>query len=713
MDELKPTNENISWESHKVAKLKSLHITQFLEANKLQPVKGNLHCYTRVIRKKCTYCTLATCGSWDSKLFDRKGKVLLHREIISMGGPSPPYYTPLSKPTPTHFFKKPKLYSLAIVTILCSLSYLFGVWQHGGAATSPAATNLGATVPCFSTPQNTTTTKTQPISPPSTAAQLDFASHHSAEDGGAATLSPAVKSYPPCDIKYSEYTPCEDQQRSLKFDRDRLIYRERHCPEKNELLKCRVPAPAGYKNPFQWPLSRDLAWYANVPHKELTVEKAVQNWIRFEGDRFRFPGGGTMFPNGADAYIDDIGKLINLKDGSIRTAIDTVIEVIWMFFIRETLALPGTEGCGIYVASWGAYLLSRNIIAMSFAPRDTHEAQVQFALERGVPALIGVIASKRLPYPSRAFDMAHCSRCLIPWGQYDGAYLIEVDRVLRPGGYWILSGPPINWKKHWKGWQRSMDDLNAEQMQIENVTRSLCWKKLVEKNDIAIWQKPANHLKCKKFRNVVKNPAYTKLETCLTPLPEVSGNEEISGGGLEKWPKRLSSIPPRISRGTINGVTSETFQQDMELWKKRVTYYKTVNNQLGQAGRYRNILDMNAFLGGFAANLIDDPLWVMNLVPVEAKFNTLGVIYERGLIGTYQSWCEMDDIMLEMDRILRPEGSLIIRGDVDILVKVKKIADALNWDSRIVDHEDGPLEREKLLFAVKLYWTAPASADQQ
>lgn len=70
------------------------------------------------------------------------------------------------------------------------------------------------------------------------------------------------------------------------------------------------------------------------------------------------------------------------------------------------------------VASWGAYLLSRDILAMSFAPRDTHVSQVQFALERGVPALIGVIASKRLPYPSRAFDMAHCSRCLIPWGQH-------------------------------------------------------------------------------------------------------------------------------------------------------------------------------------------------------------------------------------------------------------------------------------------------------
>lgn len=54
---------------------------------------------------------------------------------------------------------------------------------------------------------------------------------------------------------------------------------------------------------------------------------------------------------------------------------------------------------------------------MSFAPRDSHEAQVQFALERGVPAVIGVFGTIKLPYPSRAFDMAHCSRCLIPWSE--------------------------------------------------------------------------------------------------------------------------------------------------------------------------------------------------------------------------------------------------------------------------------------------------------
>ncbi|CAA2985822.1 probable methyltransferase PMT15 [Olea europaea subsp. europaea] len=624
----------------------------------------------------------------------------------------------MAGPIPLHIWKISRLYSIVAVFVLSYLFYLLGVWQHDGAATP----GLGAATTCI-LPRNTTTPKAQS----STRTPLDFTSHHSADERGATTFpDETIKKYPSCSIKYSEYTPCEDPKMSLKFSRDRLIYRERHCPEKNQVLKCRIPAPYGYKNPFKWPVSRDLVWYANVPHKELTVEKAVQNWIRYEDDRFRFPGGGTMFPRGADAYIDDIGKLINLKNGSIRTAIDT--------------------GCG--VASWGAYLLSRDILPVSFAPRDTHEAQVQFALERGVPALIGIMASKRLPYPSRAFDMAHCSRCLIPWGQYDGLYLIEVDRILRPGGYWILSGPPIRWRKHWKGWQRSREDLNAEQTQIENVTKSLCWKKLVEKDDLAIWQKPTNHLHCKKVRKnylplcPAQDPDkawYTNLETCLTPLPNVSNNQGVAGGELEKWPRRLNAVPPRISLGTISGVTAESFQRDSKLWKRRLSYYKTVNNQLGRLGRYRNLLDMNAFLGGFAASLIEDPVWVMNVVPVEAKINTLGVIYERGLIGTYQSWCEamstyprtydlihadsvftlykdrceMEDILLEMDRILRPEGSLIIRDDVDILVKVKRIADGLNWDSQIVDHENGPLEREKLLFAVKLYWTAPTSANQQ
>lgn len=224
-------------------------------------------------------------------------------------------YHPTGKPskpsTATTTFSFKKTYSLAFVLFLCLLSYLFGVWQHDSWSTGPA----------LSTTTSTTTCKT--ITPGlSSSKPLDYESHHTASSDEAAPHE-VVKTYPLCHVKYSEYTPCEDPKRSLKFKRDRLIYRERHCPKKEELLKCRIPAPYGYKNPFSWSRSRDLAWFANVPHKELTVEKAVQNWIRYEGDKFRFPGGGTMFPNGADAYIDDIGELINLRDGSIRTALDT------------------------------------------------------------------------------------------------------------------------------------------------------------------------------------------------------------------------------------------------------------------------------------------------------------------------------------------------------------------------------------------------------
>lgn len=76
-------------------------------------------------------------------------------------------------------------------------------------------------------------------------------------------------------------------------------------------------------------------------------------------------------------------------------------------------------GCG--VASFGAYLLSRNVITMSIAPKDVHENQIQFALERGVPAMVAAFATHRLLYPSQAFDLIHCSRCRINWTR-DGMY---------------------------------------------------------------------------------------------------------------------------------------------------------------------------------------------------------------------------------------------------------------------------------------------------
>lgn len=56
---------------------------------------------------------------------------------------------------------------------------------------------------------------------------------------------------------------------------------------------------------------------------------------------------------------------------------------------------------GCRVASFSAYyLMSRDVLTMSLAPKDVHENQIQFALERGVPAMVAAFTTGRLLYPS-------------------------------------------------------------------------------------------------------------------------------------------------------------------------------------------------------------------------------------------------------------------------------------------------------------------------
>ncbi|KAL2488978.1 putative methyltransferase PMT21 [Forsythia ovata] len=108
--------------------------------------------------------------------------------------------------------------------------------------------------------------------------------------------------------------------------------------------------------------------FGNVPYDWINKQKSNQHWLRKEEEKYLFPGGGTMFPNGVSEYVDSMQDLIpGMKDGTIRTAIDT--------------------GCG--VASWVGDLIDLGILTISPAPRDNHEAQVQFALERGIPAILG------------------------------------------------------------------------------------------------------------------------------------------------------------------------------------------------------------------------------------------------------------------------------------------------------------------------------------
>ncbi|CAL4966771.1 unnamed protein product [Urochloa decumbens] len=515
-------------------------------------------------------------------------------------------------------------------------------------------------------------------------------------DRAAEALPPdnlVLSSIPVCDARHSELIPCLDRalhyrlRLRLRLNLSLMEHYERHCPPPPRRLNCLIPPPDGYQVPIRWPRSRDEVWKANIPHPHLAAEKSDQRWMVVNGDKINFPGGGTHFHTGADKYIVHLAQMLNFPNGKLNNGgkVRNVLDV----------------GCG--VASFGAYLLSHDILAMSLAPNDVHENQIQFALERGIPATLGVLGTRRLPYPSRSFEMAHCSRCRIDWLQRNGILLLEVDRVLRPGGYFVYSSPeayaldPFN-RKIW----RQMSDL----------ARRMCWKVASKKNQTVIWAKPLTN-RCYMRREPGTLPPMCEhdddpdaawnvpMKACLTPYS--MRVNKVKGSELLPWPQRLTAAPPRLED---LGISSDNFSEDNEIWHSRITrYWKHMKSEI-QKDSFRNVMDMSANLGGFAASLSKKDVWVMNVVP-STESGKLKVIYDRGLMGTIHNWCEsfstyprtydllhawclfseiekqgcsLEDLLIEMDRILRPHGYAIIRDKATVVNYIKKLLPAIRWD---------------------------------
>ncbi|KAL6954617.1 putative pectin methyltransferase qua3 [Sarracenia purpurea var. burkii] len=513
-----------------------------------------------------------------------------------------------------------------------------------------------------------------------------------------------------CPADAVDHMPCEDPSRNSQLSREMNYYRERHCPSPEETPLCLIPPPQDYRIPVQWPESLIKIWHSNMPHNKIADRKGHQGWMKEEGPYFNFPGGGTMFPDGASQYIEKLKQYIPISGGVLRTALDM--------------------GCG--VASFGGYLLAEDILTLSFAPRDSHKAQIQFALERGIPAFVAMLGTRRLPLPAFSFDLVHCSRCLIPFTAHNATYFIEVDRLLRPGGYIVISGPPVQWPKQDKEWA----DLQA-------VARALCYELIAVDGNTVIWKK-SNGESCLPNQNEFglqlcdqsvdsSHAWYFKLKKCVTRTSSLKG--EYAVGMIPKWPGRLTKAPSRvdvIKRGI------DVFDADTRRWARRVEYYKTsLNLKLGTPD-IRNVMDMNAFFGGFAAALLSDPLWVMNVVPPRNP-SMLGIVYDRGLIGVYHDWCEpfstyprtydlihvssieslikdpgsgksrcnLVDLMVEIDRMLRPEGTVVIRDSSEVINKLGRIANAVRWTATIHENEPESRGREKILVATKNFWKLP------
>ncbi|KAG6791933.1 hypothetical protein POTOM_001068 [Populus tomentosa] len=435
--------------------------------------------------------------------------------------------------------------------------------------------------------------------------------------------------FPECSSDYQDYTPCTDPKRWKKYGNHRLTFMERHCPPVFERKECLIPPPDGYKPPIKWPKSRDQCWYRNVPYDWINKQKSNQNWLRKEGDKFLFPGGGTMFPRGVGAYVDLMQDLIpEMKDGTIRTAIDT--------------------GCGV----------------------------------------------------------SHILIFILPSEIIRGIYLLEVHRILRPGGFWVLSGPPVNYENHWRGWNTTVEEQKSDYEKLQELLTSMCFKLYDKKDDIAVWQKASDNSCYSKLANTDAYPPkcddslepdsawYTPIRPCVVvPSPKIKKSVMES---IPKWPERLHATPERIS--DIPGGSASAFKHDDSKWKIRAKHYKKLLPALG-SDKMRNIMDMNTVYGGFAAAVIDDPLWVMNVVSSYAA-NTLPVVFDRGLIGTFHDWCEAFSTYPRTYDLLHLDGLFTAESHSYFVDAISTIAKGMRWSCRKEGTEYG-VEKEKILICQK------------
>ncbi|CAN6333276.1 unnamed protein product [Urochloa humidicola] len=513
-----------------------------------------------------------------------------------------------------------------------------------------------------------------------------------------------------CPLEYNEYVPCHDVTyiSSLKnLDRSRHEDLESICPSRAKRLFCLVPPPNDYKIPIRWPTSRDYVWRSNVNHSHLAEVKGGQNWVHEKGKLWWFPGGGTHFKHGASEYIERLGNMTTNSTGDLRSA--GVVQVL-------------DVGCG--VASFSAYLLPLDIQTMSFAPKDGHENQIQFAVERGIGAMISVLATKQLPYPGNSFEMVHCSRCRVDWHENDGILLKEVDRLLRPNGYFVYSAPPA---------YRKDKDFPVIWEKLVNITTAMCWKLIAKHVQTAIWVKPEDD-SCRqknadmKLLNICESNDNVSPSWKIPLMNCVTLNKDKSK--IQKLPSRPDRLSFYFKSLEMIGVTPARFEKNNEFWKNQIHKYWSFLDV--EKNSIRNVMDMNANYGGFAAALSNDPVWIMNIVPYTMS-NTLPVIYDRGLLGSYHDWCEpfstyprsydllhafhlfshyegrnddclLEDIMLEMDRIIRPQGFIIIRDEKNTLSRIIDLAPKFLWDvsTHMLENEENGTEQ--VLICKKKFW---------
>lgn len=501
---------------------------------------------------------------------------------------------------------------------------------------------------------------------------------------------------------------------------------DRHCEVSGEPRRCLVRTPKDYKTPMRWPIGKDVIWSGNVKISKdqfLSSGTMTKRLMLLEENQIAFHSEDGLIYDGVKDYSHQIAEMIGLESDSefVQAGVHNVLDI----------------GCGF--GSFGAHLLSVKLMAVCIAPYEVTGSQVQLVLERGLPAMIGNFISRQLPYPSLSYAMVHCAQCGVLWDKKDGLFLFEVDRVLIPGGYFVLTSPATQLHGN------SLSSKRGSMVNpIEEFTKKLCWNLLAQQDETFIWQKtvdPSCHASSK-HNAVPLCPESWDAQSYYKPLARC-----ISGTTSKRW----ISVQNRSSGSLLNaadlkvhGVEANEFSEDFEHWRSLLGNYWSLltplifsdhpkrpgdEDPLPPYNMIRNVMDMNAHYGGFNAALVEakKSVWVMNVVPLETR-NLLPLILDQGFAGVLHDWCEpfptytrtydllhangllshlmvqecsFLNLFLEMDRILRPEGWVIVGDKLELIDNARAIATRMRWEARIIDLQNG--SNQKLLVCQKQF----------
>ncbi|KAG5521375.1 hypothetical protein RHGRI_033816 [Rhododendron griersonianum] len=428
-----------------------------------------------------------------------------------------------------------------------------------------------------------------------------------------------------CGKDTENYVPCYNVSgNSLVGLKDGEEF-DRHCEVSQEQLHCLVRPPKEYKIPLKWPAGKDVIWSGNVKISKdqfLSSGSMTKRLMLLEENQISFHSEDGLIYDGVKDYSHQIAEMIGLGSDAefYQAGVRTVLDI----------------GCGF--GSFGAHLLSLRLMVVCIAAYEVTGSQVQLALERGLPAIIGNFISRQLPYPSLSFSMVHCAQCGIFWEKKDGMLLIEVDRVLKPGGYFVLTSPAT--EPHGNSLRTKRKSMLKP---IEELTEKLCWSLLAQQDDTFIWQKTVDaycYISGKKSNRPLCKEGQDAQSYYQTLVPCISGTTS----------KRWTPVQNRSSGFLLSPA-------ELEVHGKYYSNRPGDEDPLPPYNMIRNVMDMNAHYGGLNAAFLEgkQSVWVMNVVPL---------------------------------------GGWVIVGDkLGPIEKARSLATQIRWEARVIDLQNGSDQR--------------------